>query len=446
MDRVLPHRLLIVFFASLYVGVFDWVYLTYLNPVHGYIGFDLSDPGPVVLGITHLLAIMPSFGMPLKVRRPSQVIYWILYLLGYIPSVLAPAYIQRRGLDEIVALSVFLFIGFLTIGGSYRLALLRTKPSPIKPSLFWNSFLALYIILLACVLYVFWGNLRLVAFNQIYQSIRFDSGEVASGTNVNYAVMLLGNVMNPFLMAYGLTQRRSRPMFLLGALGQVLLYASGGLKSYILSVVFLLIFDRLLKLKGFKFGYIFPAALTVCFAAFNALGLALGVGVSSLLDMANDILLMRILGVSGINTAVYQDFFANNPHTHYSHIKGISWVSKYPYEYGIGQEVGYFMSGNDDMLLNANANFWCTDGIAAWGLPGIIMVSIICGLILWVLDSVSLPRHRKLAQLLCIAPAILITNTSLFTTLLSGGLIFIIILIRFCPAIDNNCLKRTASQ
>jgi ABC-type uncharacterized transport system permease subunit len=93
--------------------------------------------------------------------------------------------------------------------------------------------------------------------------------------------------------------------------------------------------------------------------------------------------------------------------------------------------VGSFYSG--DPTLDANAHFWATDGLAAWGLWGILLVSVVCALVFWVLDSTAKGHDLRFTALVVTFEALNLANVSLFTSLLSGGLGLLMIFLYFAP-------------
>lgn len=118
-------------------------------------------------------------------------------------------------------------------------------------------------------------------------------------------------------------------------------------------------------------------------------------------------------------TGVYADFFATNPITYYSHINFISLFVAYPYTMSIGELIGSDALGFAG--LNANANFWATDGIAALGIPGIIIIGAIIGFCLLVANSIIAPSERRLSFLAVVPFIMSVTNASFFTGVLTGG-------------------------
>jgi hypothetical protein len=246
---------------------------------------------------------------------------------------------------------------------------------------------------------------------------------------VGYAVMWLSGSFIPFLMSWALL--RKRPLaFAIGTAVLVLLYSTAGLKSILTSIVmtpalyFMMRGDRVpstIKMVG---------VTVLLFLTLNAANMLVE-EVSTFQFLLSAIVFARTFGGPGLLTAMYQDFFANHPLTYYSHINGINLIVPYPYENGIGFEVGYFYSRN--LELNSNAHLWCTDGLAAMGLPGILLISALCALVFWILDSAAAGHSPVFSATAVSFTALNLGNVSLFTTLLSGGLFFTILILYVMP-------------
>ena len=135
------------------------------------------------------------------------------------------------------------------------------------------------------------------------------------------------------------------------------------------------------------------------------------------------IVLLRTVCVAGWLTQFYIHFFNENPYTYYSHINIVNYITEsYPYTEPLGKVVAY---GSQ----NANANFFLTDGVAACGLAGIVIIGLVFAVILMFINSIS-ARYKKSDMFIMFMPTIAyFLNVSLFTTMLSNGLLILIILV-----------------
>jgi len=141
-------------------------------------------------------------------------------------------------------------------------------------------------------------------------------------------------------------------------------------------------------------------------------------------------------------TAWYFNFFQSNPHTFYSHVRGVNWFVHFPYERTAALEIGsVFMGGND---ADPTAHFWAIDGIGALGLPGVLLISAFCALVFWALDSAAQKHDPRLAALVTCYAAYNIANISVFTSLYSGGLAILILALYLMPPQAIASLKEPA--
>jgi len=413
-----------------YIECFQWMYKDYLYPTWAYYGFDYNPPSMKYQLLAWTLAAMPALWMPLKLTRPSQLAYWVLYITVIIPSMFVPMFAGMNSSSEVALLSLSLFAGFAILGCGYYLPLAKVRSAKIPRQLFWFAFASTAICLTVWLITVFRGHMQLVSFGDVYD-LRDAANDVSDGSLVNYAFMLLTGAINPFLMGCGLYFKR-RWLFVAGAIGQVLIYSILGTKGSLLSILFVPSIHLLLKIKKVSFGLVLGLASLAILAGATFSGRFIGSGDASFFSgVIQFVILMRTLSTNGLLTAQYYDFFQRNPVTHFSHIHIVSWFVPYPYHNTLGQEIGLAYAGTTD--LNATANFWATDGIASVGLGGILFISFFCALVFWVLDSASQRHPVHLTALLTAYAAYNIANISIFTSLFSGGLALLILLIYMLP-------------
>jgi hypothetical protein len=435
------YRFILLLAITGYVACFQWMYVNWLYPEFGYFGFDYNPPGTGFALLAWTLSLLPALWMPINLKRPSQVAYWILYIMVFIPSMFVPLYAGLSSAADVGVLMVTLFVGLAIVGSGYLFPVHHFKFTGVSVKVFWRAFGLLAAALVVWMMVVFRSQLHIVSFEDVYD-LRFAASDLAEGSQVNYGYMLLTGAIDPFLMAYGLFYRRWS-LFVVGALGQLLVYSAIGTKGSILSILFIPGFYLLLNMRR----YPFAVKLTFC-----CLALISGMCLSCVM-VDNDpgpihslvlfVLMMRTLSMGGLVSAQYFDFFQHNPFTYYSHIKGVSWIVSYPYKYGIGQEIGLAYAGTTD--LNATAHFWATDGIGGLGLPGVLLMSVLCMLVFWVLDSSSRRHEPHLAALVITYAAYNVANISIFTSLLSGGLALLIVLFYVMPTQGSETSRASMS-
>src|ERR1700691_4553321 len=202
---------------TLYIACFQWVYVQYLFPTFGYLGFEFYPPSPGYLALAWVLSLFPALWMPVELTRPSQLAYWVLYISVFIPSMFVPLYAQMEPAGEVAVLMLVLFLAFWVVSFSYRLPLWRTRPARVSSRSLWKGLSVLSGFLALWLIVVFWNNLQIVAFADVYD-LRNASNDV-TGDATDFAFMFLTGAINPLFMAYGLFYRRYR-LFFWGAAGQ----------------------------------------------------------------------------------------------------------------------------------------------------------------------------------------------------------------------------------
>jgi len=137
---------------------------------------------------------------------------------------------------------------------------------------------------------------------------------------------------------------------------------------------------------------------------------------------------MRSYGMGGALTGVYGEYFSTHPYTYYSHVNVVGLFIPYPYKLSVGEEVGFDLMGR---WLNANANFWATDGIAAAGYAGVVLIGVIVGAFLVFCNGTMKSEIRRLAFISFIPFIMSVSNSSFFTSLFTGGGGVLLVLLYF---------------
>ena len=129
--------------------------------------------------------------------------------------------------------------------------------------------------------------------------------------------------------------------------------------------------------------------------------------------------------------AQYYDFFGNNPLTYMSHVSGINMLIPYPYDMDIPRSIGMYYY---EAPVGLNAGFWAGDGLAGFGPPGIIIMSVMCAVLFWVFDCIAKRYETRFVIIAATFIAVSFGNISLSTTIVSGGLGFLFIALFVLPS------------
>lgn len=410
----------------LYCVAFMLCYVFFLNKHFEYAGFTYYPKNFLFILLAVFIAIIPIRFFS-GYKAISSFICIFIYTVLYIPIITTFALGSNLSMLHILGIQLIFMLCMIvlfqadkfTIKTKYKL--LSSKK--ISRNMLFKAVLWLTILSTIYVLYIYRGNLRFVSFDQEVYELRFANQVLGEGLVIRYLLAWLSNLFIPICLAYGLVYKK-RVYFLVSTAACIIIYMATGSKGIIL---FPLIFAGLYLLKkvvSFSKLYL----LFTSFLALLLIALLLTYRFSYTLFFAMSMLSFRTIGTGGYLTMWYYDFFSTHPKTYYSHINAVNAITdSYPYgDAGIGQVIGQHYWVNS---MNANANFWATDGIAALGLPGIFIATICLFIFLVICNSISKSINKTFVMLAFVPFIYFILNTSLFSSLLSGGAIFLAIFI-----------------
>ena len=334
-------------------------------------------------------------------------------------------------------------MNFISGYGLFRFKPTKT-PGTIKKTEFFVIFSVLYGVCLVYMLVVYGGNLRVATdFGADVYEQRAVAGELSAGSLVGYASGMFSGALNPFLLAIGLTERR-KLLIVIGFVGMLLAYATAAIKGVLVSAIlipaFYVSFVRHKVIVSYRLGLIILISCLAPWFLIWDVG-ELQQGLSSKIVA---LVFMRTYGFAGILTGVYADFFVNNPHTYYSHINIVSRLIDYPYNASLGEVVGASALGLPNM--NANASFWATDGFAAAGVPGVILMGGLVGLLLSFTNAAIASADRRIAFLASLPFVMYIANSSFFSSVLTGGGGMLVLLIYLWQKTGSGSARSPASR
>jgi hypothetical protein len=113
-----------------------------------------------------------------------------------------------------------------------------------------------------------------------------------------------------------------------------------------------------------------------------------------------------------------------------SHVNGVNLFVHYPYDEAYSMIIGEYFYGS---ILNLNAGLWAGDGLAGFGPKGIVIMSFVCAIVFYILDCLSRSFDARFVAVSITFATITFANASLSTTLLSGGLGFLMLVLFVLP-------------
>ena len=398
-------------------------------PTWSYLGLTYKPRSfPFLLG-TVIFCILPAIWVPLFITRPTMIVYWILYLMTYIPMVIGISLAGYFTLEQVYFFNFTLLASFFLNGIGYKIRLYNLKRPYLNTKLLWSIVFIFSAFLFTYTVYIFRGNLKLVGLfsDRLYEA-RFSGREIeAVSVLVGYFILWLSNAMFPIMFGFGIVKKKYL-LLIFSIIGQFILYMTMANKTFILSMGFMLFIFFIYKYSKI-FGFAFTLILTAPLLFLSFTQAYLQGNVKLFFLPFSSLIVTRALATSTFTSIYYYDFFKDHPYTYFSHINIINKVIQYPYSDPLGIVVASQFS--DIEKYNANATFYLTDGLAALGLLGMPLIAVICSILFYAIDSISKKQNYALLVMLLSCFSINLMNVSIFTSFLSGGLFLIILFLLY---------------
>lgn len=420
--------------VAAYAYTLHWIYLNLITDNFYYLGYGYSTPDSYAVIFTYLAAAALALILPGRLRAPSDILLWILYVVAIAPAILIPPYAGYQDGNEatLAGLGIALAYAIATLGARrHHEAPLKPLFKPISETSFWIT-VSIYSLFVYLMIYFTLGlSLDFVALLDVYdQREEYREGLAGGSAIVGYLVSTQANVVNPLIIANGLLKRRWY-LLALGFLGQAVLYSGTGFKTVLFSVPAILVFAFILRNgRQIRTAWLLWGGVGVAAIAAVVDEIQGGIIWTSLFSR-------RFLITPGILTAVYMKYFSDNPKALLSNsvLEGITTD-----HYGLppARVIGYHMTANPDSAANANI---FADGFANFGAAGVLGAAIILAVYLRFLDRASAGLPLSVSGLVVIMPAVALSNTSMLTGLLSHGLVAAVLLLAIHPRAQASRLE-----
>ena len=429
--------------AIIYALFYDFMYENVVYGLFNYMeGLDYIEMSPIKLCLWLTFSVLPMIVYH-KIDNAATFICLFMYMFIYIPFI--HGLFTIYGIDNLTLYSYcgvlcLFFIIYFGIGKfQYLIKNIEVRPTIPFKYIEWCTIFLTIIFIAARGTSMHFVNI-FTQLDVLYEMREENTSELGSMGFILYIQGSLLGAFYPFLLVCYLNQKKLIKTMLI-LLGYLLLFMADMQKLTFLMPFALIGLYYLIKLKE---NIICNRLHSYIIIGITALSVVLYIFQSNdneILFTLLSIVLLRTVCVVGWLTQMYFHFFQDNPYTYYTHINIVNaFTDGYPYEGPLGRAVAY---GSQ----NANANLFLTDGMAAAGLPGIILIGIVFLMILLLINSISY-RYKSTNLIIIVLPTLaFLLNVSLFTTLLSDGL-FILIIVLLCadgPNSNNNSTIRKQS-
>ena len=428
----LRRRLEFIAGCAVFLLAFHYFYKAVVAPVYFNFGYPYFDAPSRWWHIFLVYAILPSLWLPLSITRPTQYLYFFIYLTVYLPiCCLLPSVAPSYPMDFASALyfASVLLVCFAGLGIVYRIPTIRLR----LPVLSTGPFLALvFLLCMLCfaVLVLHYGSsMSLVSLFAPHEHRIHARGILASSSIpfLGYFLVIPSRALHPLLIAFGWWFRKWW-LVALALFGEAVVYSCAAQREGVFWVAVIVP----LVLVAFRSHRRFFACLVWTVSIFFLLTIvAVSTSPSGEIGFVSRLTAMRVFVSPGKLTIDYFQFFQHGPYTYFSHITGLGWLHEnYFSDTTIGLVVGEHISG--DFENNANGNLWA-DGLASLGFIGMLIVTVIAGILFYVTDSALrhvsvVPTTISLSRL-----GIALSNCSIFTVFLGGGFLVALIVNAVAP-------------
>lgn len=421
------HVALVCFATLLFRGVIDFLYVEYVTRFFS-AEFPLIEGGLLRMVESYIIMLLLIIFITRSLRRqwrPSGIVPLIYFIV-----VMVPLY-SLYGLADAPASLVYAATGsiIVLVAVTELLPRLRVpKPGP--------GFVHLWIILLfAMSVYVygwliFTGGLQRLNFNLLtVYDVRAEYVETR-GPLMGYLIPWQGYVINILAFLYALRQR-SYWLLAIVVLSQVLLFGMTGHKSFILAPLFSVgvyhIWRKRSAILLILIGSILIAAISYAyFLAFSD-------------EFPPSLFVRRLFFVPALLHVLYYDFFSQPDHPFYMLSDSfLRYLVPNPYEMPTVHVIAlnYFgreFSPNVGYLGDAYGNF---------GVLGMFLFSVVLGLVLRIADSLATRLSPHFVAAAFSMPVMALTQSALFTTLLTHGLLLATLSLWILSRVEIPSLKR----
>jgi len=388
-------------------------------------------------GIQILLAVLPSFCLPMNIRRFSGYQLWILYLTVIVPSCMLSPVISQRAFGFWVEFLIIMDLCFVLLCQVRRLPLLGIPFPRLSPMLSVGLIAALSAVTYLGLFHYYGLSGLLLPLSDVYD-VRVRLRDTPIPSLLVYCYFWQGLVVNPVIQAYGVLRRRY-VLLGFGVLLQVVLYSLTSLRVFLMADFFqlgLVVFYTLVRRnRGTFLVYGMMASLIVM----------TGWNIVQPRSYTPLIFMDRWVFCSGQLSAYYCDFFTSHPYTHLQDVV-VSVLRRMfpgPHDLPAGELIGreYFPPLANGSYTNAAAHVWA-DSFGIWGYPAMFVATVFAAVLIWIIDSSLRGIDERFALLCSCMVGLSLSAQGAQTAVLTGGagaLVLVVLSLRgsFRAALGN---------
>ena len=380
--------LVIIFFFFIKFVAFNYLFDIY-NPKGDFSKLEIESQ---IISFISALFPVYLFKNLFKNGEFKSSVIWVLYLFYYLSFSIFGIYILPIGK----------FINFIIIANLSFLIIHLSSCLPINIKVLKlnrKSLNFLVFLFLSLIGFYIWSLSDFSTSLNLFDVYLRRSESSTGGSFIDYLIAFPFTFFSPFSIYFVFYKKQYKwliPLILI-ILG---IYGFHGLKTILFIPFFILLTYIGLKNNNLIICYLYT------FITINFIGIFESIFFNS--SLFNELITRRIFLVPGVISSYYLD-----------HISNIEKTSDITYE------IGRYYFSNPDM--NANSNFLIHSFITN-GYPGIILVSILIGIIVLIFRKTPGDNYPFLGKLICCNILFILTEQALHTSMLSSGVFWAIII------------------
>ena len=395
-----------------------------VSPRYSYQKLTYTTPNIGIYAIMLALLIGLAMMLPIRLTRPGDFLLWTIYVLVVIPS-LTISYLARTvsdGTQVMLGLVISSCFAGAILAGRLPARRLGQRIRPLSVRAFWICVIAFSAVTYLALAASGSLQLSLPGLNNVYAVRSAFVSANAANKLLAYAMPNQANVINPLILAVGILTRRWW-MVALALVGELLLYGAAGHKSVLFAVPALLVVAWVFR------GGRRPSSSIILW------GFAGIIVVSAVADQIlhsiwlSSLFTRRFIDVPGLLTGAWVNVFGQIPQAHFAY-GFLSPFLTYPYAVAPPFVVANVFFGQSG--LNANANLFA-DGYANFGWAGMAFEAALFLAVVVLVNALGRRLPLQAAVLLLVMPAVALSNASMLTSLLTHGVVLLLLVMALAP-------------
>ena len=410
----------ILLWLSLFKISNELIYIYWISPLFNYMDLCIDINWPKCL-LSWSYLIVLYYIRPKNKNRISTYVFYLMLLLIWIPLF---SFMWMNNQSAVYTSWEFLCAFLIAVLVQIKRPMFTISIQRKISHNIFNTLFVLYIVITVYEIVQRGGiDLRALYLQSVYD-LRSEYTDL--GSINGYLVSWCAKAMCPFFLGYYYLEKKYGRCLICIFL-QFLLYLSYGFKAYLASIALMVLIYWISSKNNIL------EKLTKMLTWISVV--AVGIDIIGVTRVLLNFFSFRTLFIPAKNQFHYYLFFSQNEHLHMSGTSIGRLFVKYPYTKPIGfiVESAFTNSGS-----NGNTGVF-SYAFADFGVVGMILVSLIIVIILWLLDDLTLNIEVGAALAILSYWVFTMNDNSIMITMVTGGfLILMILLIMYNFSLDTS--------